>query len=128
MEWATKENEEIVNSVNIEYIFVVKFWRFYKDKWKQYIEFYTEDRDVSTKKLAKAYKRKWQLCKLYKHGVKKRKNQNDEEYFDYLKPFLASIYRRWRENYLNTAIEVTLWEIETSIQEKKEKEQESQNK
>lgn len=120
MEEHKKDNEEIVHqSINIEYVVAVKFSKFYKDKWRQFIQFFTEERNPNTKELENGYKMDWQLCKLYKHGAKKRGNMTDEEYFNYLKPFISDIYKRWRENYLQMALDFALDEVENNIQTKR---------
>jgi hypothetical protein len=60
-----------------------------------------------------------QLCKLYNHNAPKRENQTDQEYFNILKPFISDIYKRWRENYLNMALDFALDEVQNNIQTKK---------
>jgi hypothetical protein len=120
MEWGKNDSEEIVQqSVNIEYVVVIKFSKFYKEKGRQFIQFFTEERNPNTREIENGYKMDWQLCKLYKHWAKKRNNQTDEEYFNYLKPFLSDIYKRWRENYLNMAMDFALDEVANNIQTKK---------
>lgn len=111
-----KKTKPEVNAVNIEYVIAIKFWRFYKEKGKNYVEFYTEDRDPNTRTLSAWFKMNRQICKIVKHGAPKRKNQTDLVYWEQIRPYIADIYKRRRTNRLEMmsdfALELTQKDID----------------